>query len=418
MSFVESFFGRRDDVRTLVVAPYAREGELRDRFDEFVSLCQAAELDTVGVDAAPVREIHPGTYFRSGQIERFREAAEIGAADLVAVDADLSPVQQRQLERELGRGVLDRSAIILTIFGRRARTRTGKLQVALAQNEYVLPRLVGLWGHFDREKGGIGLRGAGEKQIEIDRRLIKRRIARLRQELSQVGRTQQLHRARRKRSPLMHAAIIGYTNVGKSTLLREFSNRSVFVRDMPFATLDTLTRRITLNDGTAFLVTDTVGFVRDLPHGLVEAFRSTLLEAAEADVLIHVIDASAPDPGRQVEVTRGVLSELGVTDRPTLYVLNKQDLARGSAPAIAPDLSPVVGASIVRGEGIDAIVDWLRHQARAHRRTVTVRIPLSRPELVALGEAEAASPGRWGHDWVEYDVPADSTLAAQTELRT
>jgi GTP-binding protein HflX len=181
MTFIDDFFGPQKNNATLIVAPYARNGDMSYRFDEFVSLCEAAELTPVGVDQAVVREIHPGTYFRSGAIERLRDQVKTLGAGVVAVDADLTPVQQRQLQKLTGASVLERSAIILTIFGRRATSRAGKLQVELAQSQYLLPRLVGLWQHFDRERGGFGVRGgAGEKQIEIDRRLVQQRITKLR----------------------------------------------------------------------------------------------------------------------------------------------------------------------------------------------------------------------------------------------
>lgn len=414
MSFVDHFFGTRDAVRTLVVAPYARDDQHRDRFDEFVSLTAAADLEPVGVESVVVRDPHPGTYFRAGAIARLSESAKAVGADLVAVDVDLSPTQQRELEKAMdGIGVLDRTAIILMIFGRRAQSRAGKLQVELAQAEYVLPRLVGLWQHFDRERGARGVRsGAGEKQIEIDRRLLRNRVTALRRELETVERTRDLHRGKRRRRDLLHVAAVGYTNVGKSTLLRLLSGRPVFVRDMPFATLDPLTRRIELGDGTRFLMTDTVGFVQDLPHGLVEAFKSTLEEVLEADVLIHVVDVAAADARSQVDTTMQVLGELGALDRPMLYVLNKTDLLRDADDVLAgfADLTPQVRASLARGDGVEAVVDWIRHHARNRGWTVRIRLPIERSDLIEQAEAEAGG-GHWSEDAVEYEVPADSPLA-------
>lgn len=417
MSFVDHFFGRRDAVRTLVVAPYARDELHRDRFDEWVSLVEAADLDAVGVETAMVRDPHPGTYFRAGAIARLQESAKATGADVVAVDVDLTPTQQRELEKALdGPALLDRTAIILIIFGRRAQSRAGKLQVELAQAEYALPRLVGLWQHFDRERGARGVRsGAGEKQIEIDRRLLRNRITALKRELETVERTRDLHRGKRRRRELLHAAAVGYTNVGKSTLLRALAGGPVFVRDMPFATLDPLTRRIELADGTKFLLTDTVGFVQDLPHGLVEAFKSTLEEVLEADVLIHVVDASVADPRSQVDTTMQVLDELGALDRPMLYVLNKLDLVRDPGDVLTglADLTPQVRATLSRGEGLEAITDWIRHHARARAWTVRIRLPVDRPELIEEAERIAGGGGKWSAETVEYEVPADSRLAAE-----
>lgn len=414
MSFVDDFFGLRDAVRTLVVSPYTRDDETgRHRFDEFVSLSEAADLDPVGVAALPVREPHPGTYFRSGHVNQLREHVETLAADIVAIDVELSPAQQRELEKRLGAGVLDRTAIILTIFGRRGRTRAGKLQVELAQTEWLLPRLVGLWQHLDREKGGIGMRGAGEKQIEMDRRLLKRRMAQIRRELRDVERTRELHRAKRRRGDLLNVAAVGYTNVGKSTLMKALAGGSVFVRDMPFATLDPLTRRITLPDGLRFLLTDTVGFVQDLPHGLVEAFQSTLEEVLEADLLLHVVDVSAPDPLEQVRTTIEVLAELGANEIPVLYILNKLDLARDPDEAVRAlaDLQPQVRTSLIHHEGLPDILAWIGEYARRHTWSVRIRLPLDRPELIELAERTALGPGRWTSGNVEYDVSPDSELA-------
>lgn len=417
MSFATQFFAGRDHKQTLAVAPYPRHDPVRaHRFAEFVSLTEAAELDPVGVDSIDVRDPHPGTFFRSGAIERLKAHIEQLEIDVVAVDHDLTPIQQTKLERALDVGVLDRTAIILTIFGRRATSREGKLQIELAQAEYVLPRLVGLWGHLHRERGGIGVRGgAGEKQIELDRRMLRAHIARIKRELKDVERTRELHRAQRRRADMAHVAIVGYTNVGKSSLLSALSGGSIFVRDMPFATLDPRTRRVAAPDGTRFLLTDTVGFVQDLPHGLVEAFKSTLEEAAEADLIIHVIDAAAPEPRKQVETTEAVLAEIGGRDRPTLYVLNKIDQARwiDDVARELEDFQPQLRASVLTGEGLEDIVAWIVSASRSLTRQVRIRIPLDQPEAIQAAERGALRPGRWGTEAVEYDVPADSDLARE-----
>jgi len=415
MALIDDFFGRRTASRLLVVTPYAGR-EHPQRRDEFIGLCEAADFETVGITAVHVRDPHPGTFFRGGAIERINEHIVASGADLVAVDHALTPVQQRQLERSLGRGVLDRPAIILTIFGRRARSRAGRLQVAVAQHQYLLPRLKGMWHHFDRERGGIGQRGAGEKQLELDRRMIEQQLKKLRRELHTVRRTRHLHRHRRKRRRVPQVAVVGYTNAGKSTLIGRLADRDIFARDMPFATLDPLTRRVQLKDRTEFLITDTVGFVQDLPVSLIEAFKSTLEETLEADILLHVADLSAPDVAKQIATTEEVLDSLGVgRELPVCYVLNKTDLCRTRPAALADRLrrQPYALTSVTRDEGLDAVAAWLRKRVLEAKQLVRVRIPLDRPDVIARAEHRADGPGKWGQAAVEYDVPAESALATE-----
>ena len=266
----------------------------------------------------------PDLYLGRGKVEELGELVRAVDATLVLFDEELSPVQGKNLESALGVRIMDRAELILDIFATRAKSSEAKMQVELAQLEYLLPRLARMWVHLSRIRGGIGLRGPGETQLETDRRMIRRRIARLKTKLVDVSRHREV--IRRGRRPIPTAAIIGYTNAGKSSLLRALSGAHTFVEDRLFATLDTLTREMYLGPGRSLRLIDTVGLIRKLPHHLVASFRATLEEAAQADVLIHVIDASHPYWEEHVAVVDEVLDGLGVSDRPLLHVFNKMDL--------------------------------------------------------------------------------------------
>ena len=250
--------------------------------------------------------------------------------DLVIFDDDLSPAQQRNLEQTLGVKVIDRTALILDIFARRARTHEGRLQVELAQQEYLLPRLAGRWPHLERLGGGIGTRGPGETQLETDRRLIRRRIQHLKEDIEAMRKHRALYRRRRSESGTQVVALIGYTNAGKSTLLNTLSNANVLTEDKLFATLDPTTRRLPLPDGRQVLITDTVGFIQKLPPTLVAAFRATLEELAEADLLLHIVDIATETAAEQCRTVEEVLTDLGLADKPRLIALNKIDLLGGA----------------------------------------------------------------------------------------
>jgi len=265
-------------------------------------------------------------YVGKGKLEELLALKAGTGYDVVIFDDELTPLQQRSLEESLKVKVIDRSALILDIFAHRARTREGQLQVELAQHQYLLPRLVGQWSHLERLGGGIGTRGPGESQLETDRRLIRQKIHRLKAQLEEVRKHRALYRQRRSKSGVPVIALVGYTNAGKSTLLNALSHADVFVEDKLFATLDPITRRITLPDGQPVLLTDTVGFIRKLPPTIVSAFRATLEELSEASILIHVVDLTSHNAAEQCQTVEGILKDLDLADKPRITALNKVDL--------------------------------------------------------------------------------------------
>ena len=289
------------------------------------------------------------TYLGKGKIEEILEYVESDRIDAVICDDELRPTQQRNLEKALdGVKVIDRTALILDVFGRRAQTREGQLQVELAQHEYLLPRLAGQWSHLERLGGGIGTRGPGETQIETDRRLVRGRIQNLKKSLDDVRRHRGQHRARRRRQGLPVAGLVGYTNAGKSTLLNSLTGASVDAEDRLFSTLDPITRQVRLPSGRELLVTDTVGFIQKLPPAIVAAFRATLEEAQESTMIVHVVDVTHPNAGTQTDVVERVLADLQLAEQPRILALNKTDL-------LADDIGPLLRSALADAE------------ARAHR---------------------------------------------------
>ncbi|HUI98575.1 MAG TPA: GTPase HflX [Xanthobacteraceae bacterium] len=371
--------------RALVVGPYLRErgGESgrapAARLDEAVGLARAIDLDVVEAGIVALAAIRPATYLGKGKVEEFAGLVKSHEAGLVIMDCALSPVQQRNLEKAWGAKVLDRTGLILEIFGRRARTREGTLQVELAHLTYQRSRLVRSWTHLERQRGGFGfLGGPGEAQIETDRRLIAERIAKIERELEGVKRTRALHRASRKRVPYPIVALVGYTNAGKSTLFNRLTRARVVSADMLFATLDPTLRAVDLPHGTRMILSDTVGFISDLPTMLVAAFRATLEEVIEADLILHVRDVSHGDTDAQSKDVETVLRELGIApeDDRLVEVWNKIDrvdavererldnLARRQSAERRPAV-----VSAATGEGTDALIDTIEAQL-AHRRIV------------------------------------------------
>jgi GTPase len=331
--------------------------------DELARLTDTAGARVLATVTQKRGTIHPATFIGKGKLEDLRVQAEALDADMVIFDDDLSPAQMRNLEKALGRKVVDRSELILDIFARRARTRESRLQVELAQLEYTLPRLTGMWKHLERQAGGIGTRGPGETQLETDRRLVRERIARLKKALEAVERERETQRRRRRRE--FRAAIVGYTNAGKSTLFNALTRSDVFVEDRLFATLDSTTRQLVSPTRQVVLLTDTVGFIRKLPHHLVASFHSTLVEAIEADLLLHVVDAADPDFRRQITAVEQVLEEILKAPRPTTLVFNKID--RLEDPTVVQGLRveyPGAFAISARsGEGLVPLRDFLWAQA-------------------------------------------------------
>jgi GTP-binding protein HflX len=295
---------------------------------ELGELARTAGADVVGSVTQKLDQPVAATYIGKGKVEEVVEGRKAANANVVIFDDELSPSQQRNLEKALGVKVIDRTALILDIFATRAQTREGRLQVALAQMQYLLPRLAGQWSHLERMEGAIGTRGPGETQIETDRRLIRSRISKIKRDLEEVRTQRALYRRRRERAGMPVVALVGYTNAGKSTLMRALSGADVLAEDKLFATLDPVTRRLRLPSGEVVLLTDTVGFIQKLPTDLVAAFRATLEELAEADLLLHVIDISHASAYEHTQSVDKTLEDLGVGDRPTLLALNKVDLLR------------------------------------------------------------------------------------------
>src|SRR3989454_2346320 len=309
-----------------VELPGQADWPVEESMDELAQLAATAGVTAVEQVIQRLARPHPGTLLGSGKIEEIAELVRYHNCDAVIFDLELTPGQHRTLERMLEAQVLDRTALILIIFGQRARTREGRLQVELAQIEYNLPRLARQWSHLSRQKGSVQQRGEGEKQIEVDRRLLRRQKDQLEEELEHVRTHRQLHRIRRKNAGAPVVALVGYTNAGKSTLLNRLAHARSLVEDKLFATLDPMTRRVRLEGGQEILLSDTVGFVQRLPTTLVAAFRATLEEVAEADLLVHVVDAASPTMQHQIEAVEQVLEEIGAGGRPMVVALNKADL--------------------------------------------------------------------------------------------
>lgn len=375
---------------------------VEESLEELAQLAATAGTRSVDRVIQRLARPHPGTLLGSGKIEEIAELARFHDCDAVIFDLELTPGQHRNLERELEVQVLDRTALILIIFGQRARTKEGRLQVELAQVEYDLPRLARQWSHLSRQKGSVQQRGEGEKQIEVDRRLLRRQKDRLEEEIEQLRTQRQLHRERRKSHGAPVVALVGYTNAGKSTLLNRLSAAHSLAEDKLFATLDPMTRRVKFAGGQEILLTDTVGFVQHLPTTLVAAFRATLEEVAEADLLIHVIDASSPFVHRQIEAVEQVLEEIGAGGRPMIVAINKADKLPRDLPVVVNEKSsgeqesatplqhgsitdtlPSVRVSALTGEGIEELLRCISENLLLQFVQLNVLIPYDRGELVA-----------------------------------
>lgn len=383
-------------VNALVLLPFLKnESGIRTpkaKLEEIVSLAKAINLVIVEDILLPIREIKASTFLNSGIIERYTGLIKEKQVKVVILACHLSPLQQRNLEKEWQTKVIDKTALILEIFGERARTKEGILQVELAHLTYARSRLVRSWTHLERQRGGSGfLGGPGETQIELDRRLIDKDIIKIKKELEEVKKTRELHRKARKRVPFPIVALVGYTNAGKSTLFNRLTNANVFAKNMLFATLDPTMRRLKLPSGQTVILSDTVGFISDLPTELVMAFRATLEEVLDADIIIHVRDYFHPDSTAQRKDVENVLSELGLkekVDNGLIEALNKIDLFIPEDQQMIKEQkkrrSKEWPVSAKTGEGLDDLMHCIEEELNAHAKNVKMMIPISDGKTLAL----------------------------------
>jgi len=360
--------------------------DVQDSLEELAELAQTAGGVVAGTATQKLERLLAGTFIGTGKAAELAKRCQEEDVDTVIFDDELSGAQARNLEKIFECKVLDRTALILDIFAQRARTREGKLQVELAQLEHLLPRLTRYWGHLSRQSGGIGMRGGeGESQLEADRRKVQERIDKLRGELATVVRQRATQRAGRKRNEWPLASIVGYTNAGKSTLLNKLTGSSVLAEDVLFATLDPTTRRLRLPTNQNVLISDTVGFIRKLPHDLVESFKATLEEVVEADLLLHVVDISHPKADEQIAAVNAVLEELGAQNKPTLMVFNKIDRFQmnGEFVRYRERFPNAVAISAKLGDGIPELLGEISSALRPIREFVELRIPHDKPQVMA-----------------------------------
>lgn len=387
-----------------------------DHLDELERLCETFGLLVVHKLSCPYKKLDAGTYLGSGKIEEILESATKLEADVVIFDDEISPHQQKNLEALLKRPVIDRTELIIEVFAQRAQTKEAKLQIELAKIKYQFPRLKRLWTHLSRQSssGGGHVKGEGEKQIEIDRRLLRRRIERLKEEIEEVIAHRNTQRIARKRSGIPTFAIVGYTNAGKSTLMKALTQEEVLVEDKLFATLDTTTRKFTLPNKQDILLVDTVGFIRKIPHTLVAAFKSTLEEAIFTDILIHLIDVSHPMAEEQAQATAEVLEELGAKDRPIITVFNKIDAAEDNLTLLKlrTKYPNNVAISALTGEGIPLLIESMIQEISNLRKVVHLKIPQSDYALVSqlIREGKVVSS-----EYEENDILMTIEIPSQME---
>lgn len=397
------------DIREKIVLVGTEGGE--EDLDELVALVGSAGADVVARVHQRREEPDPATYIGKGKAKDLRDLSEEVDADTVVFDDELTPAQSRNLEKILGRTAIDRTAVILDIFAQNATSEEGKAQVELAQLRYRLPRLRGRGLALSQQAGRIGTRGPGETQLEVDRRRLVRRVHKLEAELGQLEKRRRLQRQGRRQSRLASVSIVGYTNAGKSTLLNALTGAGVVAEEKLFSTLDPRTRRFSLPGGEPVLLSDTVGFVRKLPHQLVEAFHSTLEVVKEADLLLHIVDSSAPEPEVQIEAVNAVLDEIGAGAVPELLVFNKADIAPGAAAKLAEVHPGSVVVSAARHEGLPPLLDAVAYQVRLSYRTVELSVPYERGDVLAALHREGevlSTEHRDGATFVKAVLPVSS----------
>ena len=359
--------------------------DVRESLDELEELAETAGAKIVGEGVQKMAAPVAATYIGPGKAEEFAKSCKENSVDTVIFDDELSPAQTRNLEKIFGCKIMDRTALILEIFGQRARTREGKLQIEHAQLKYLLPRLTRYWSHLSRQRGSTGsIGGEGESQLEADRRKLSERIEKIESELELVRRQRETQRAGRQRSEWPLASIVGYTNAGKSTLLNRLTGATVLAEDKLFATLDPTTRRLKLPTKQNVLLTDTVGFIKKLPHGLVEAFKATLEEVVQADLLLHVVDISHAQAEEQIDAVNTVLMEIGAAEKPVLMIFNKVDQLAGGIPPLMREKYPnSVSISAKTGEGIAPLLAELGTQLRPIREFLDLRVPQEKAAIIA-----------------------------------
>lgn len=408
---------RDENSKALTVAAFKHHQEKQnaiDHLEELALLADTSGIEIVHQEAVHVRQFNASTFISQGKLEELIELSKELQVNLIIFDNDISPAQQRNLEQAFKLTVMDRTEVILEVFAQRARTREAQLQIELASVKYQFPRLKRLWTHLSRQKatagGGAYLKGEGEKQLEIDKRLLQRQVEQLEKELKEVEQHRETQRAARERSHIPIFALVGYTNAGKSSLLNALTDAEVFVEDKLFATLDTTTRKMSLSDGQEVLLIDTVGFIRKLPHQLVAAFKSTLEEAVKVDFLIHVIDVSNPHALDHAETTLRVVRELNSGDKPIITILNKTDICEDPSMISRLKLKypKCVPMSIKNHEGFEELEETMIRELANHSRRMRLKIPQS--EFHVVTEVQ-----RCGHiinqEYVENDILIEADLS-------
>ena len=387
------------------------ENATESSMEELAALLETAGGETVGVVTQSKDSPDPRTFIGEGKVQEVKAVVEAMGADMVIFDNPLSPSQQRALSEDLKVSVMDRAGLILDIFAQRARTREGRLQVELAQYQYLLPRLIGMWTHLERQEGAIGTRGPGETQLETDRRHIRRKISKLKEELEDVRRVRATQRVRREKNEVPVVAIVGYTNAGKSTLLNQLTGAGIPANNRLFDTLDTTSRQLTVSDNLDVILSDTVGFISKLPHHLVNAFHATLEELQYADLLLHVIDASDPDRAEHIAVVERLIGKLAKAETPVINVYNKADLVY---PEDIPGGEGNVAISASKGRNMDGLLKAIEKALVSSLHHVVVCLPYSMGGMVEKLHNNAQVKGvEYTGDGIEIEAVLDDILYGQ-----